>query len=58
MIKDGGDWVVDWIWRLWNIVFESGVVPGDWRSAVIVSWYKGKGKGTGCKNYNLTMLGY
>ena len=34
MIKGGGDRVVDWIWRLCNMAFESGVVPEDWRSAV------------------------
>ena len=33
MIKSGGDAVVDWIWRLCNIDFESGV---------IVPLYKGK----------------
>ena len=27
MIKGGGDRVVDWIWRLCNRAFESGVVP-------------------------------
>ena len=26
MIKGGGDRVVDWIWRLSNMAFESGVV--------------------------------
>ena len=26
------------------MAFESCVVPGDWRSAVIVPLYKGKGK--------------
>ena len=29
MIKGGGDRVVDWIWRLYNMAFESAVVPGD-----------------------------
>ena len=29
MIKGGGDRVVDWIWRLCNMTFENGVVPGD-----------------------------
>ena len=24
MIKDGGDKVVGWIWRLYNMTFESG----------------------------------
>ena len=34
MIKGGGDRVVYWICRLCYMVFESGVVPEDWRSAV------------------------
>ena len=41
MIKGGGDRVVDLIWRLFNMAFENGVVPEDWRSAVIVPLYKG-----------------
>ena len=44
MIKGGGDRVIDWIWRLCNMAFESGVVPVDWRSAVIIPFYKGKGE--------------
>ena len=28
-LKGGGDRVVDWIWRLCNMAFESGVVPED-----------------------------
>ena len=51
MIKGGGDRVVDLIWRLCNMTFESGVVPGEWRSAVIVPLYKGKGERTECKNH-------
>ena len=31
--------VVDWIWRLLNIALESGVLPEDWRSVVIVPLY-------------------
>ena len=42
MIKRGTDRVVDWIWRLRNMAFESEVVPEDWRSAMIVPLYKGK----------------
>ena len=41
MIKGGDDRVVDWIWRLCNMAFESGGVPEDWRSAVIVPLLKG-----------------
>ena len=36
MIKVGNDMVLDWIWKMCNIMaFESGV-PDDWRSALIV----------------------
>ena len=35
MIKGRGDRVVNWIWRLYNMTFGSGVVPEYWRSAVI-----------------------
>ena len=51
IIKGGSDKVVDWIWRLSNIVYESSVVPEDWRSAVIVPLYKGKREKSDCKNY-------
>ena len=33
------------------MAFESGVVPEDWRSAVIVTLYKGKGEKSEGKNY-------
>ena len=42
--------MVDWIWRLCNIAFESGGVPEDWKS-VNVPLYKGKGERIECKNY-------
>ena len=33
------------------MAFENGSVPDDWRSAVIVPLYKGKGELNECKNY-------
>ena len=51
MITVGGDRVVDWIWRLCTMAFESSVVPEDYRSALIVPLYKGKGERTVCKNF-------
>ena len=36
MIKGGGDRVVGWIWRLCNMAFGNGIMPEDWRSAMIV----------------------
>ena len=38
------------------MVCESGVVPEDWISAVIVPLYKGKGEKTECKNYRYISL--
>ena len=38
------------------MAFQSGVVSGDWISAVIVPLYKGKGKRTECKNYKSFIL--
>ena len=29
MVKGGGDMVVEWIWRLCNMAFKTGVVPED-----------------------------
>ena len=43
--------MVNWIWRLCNIAFESGVVLENWRSTVIVPLYKDKGERADCKNY-------
>ena len=36
MRKGGDERVVDWIWKLCNMAFESGGVAGDWRFAVII----------------------
>ena len=36
--------MVEWIWKLCNMAFESGVVLEDWRSAGIIPLYKGKGE--------------
>ena len=50
--KGGGYRVVDWIWRLCNMAFESTVVSEDWRSGVIVPLYKGKGERNECSNHS------
>ena len=60
MIKCVGGRVVDWIWRLCNMAFESDVSE-NWKSAVIVPLYKGKGERNKCKSYRsislLSMVG-
>ena len=43
--------VVDWILKLCNIAFKSGVVPEDLTSAGIVPLYKEKGERTKCIMY-------
>ena len=42
--------MVDRILRLCSMAFESSVVSEEWKSAVIVPLYKGKGERTECKN--------
>ena len=43
------------------MAFENGIIPEDWRSAVIAPLYKDKGERTECKNYGgislLTVVG-
>jgi hypothetical protein len=51
MIKNGGENVIDWIWKLCNKAFAEGIVPKDWSRAVIVPLYKGKGDKGNCRNY-------
>ena len=51
IVKSGSDMVANWTWRLSNRAFESGVVPENWRSIMIVPLYKGKGEMTECKHY-------
>ena len=51
MIKGGSNRVLNWIWSLCNMAFESGGVLEDWRYAVIVPLYKGKGETIECSNY-------
>ena len=38
------------------MAFDSGVVVEDWRSAVIIPLYKGKGEWTECKIYSLLSI--
>ena len=45
MVKHEDYMLVDWIWRLCNMAFESGVVPEDWKSV------DDKGESAECKNY-------
>ena len=53
MIKGGNDMLMDWICRLCSKTFESGVMPEDWRSAVIIPLYKGTRDRNDCQNYRV-----
>ena len=50
-IRKGGVAIVEWLVRMFNGCFESGCVPGDWKSACIVPLYKGKGDRRECGSY-------
>ena len=49
-LKKGGVTIVEWLVRLLNLCFVSGMVPIEWRSACIVPLYKGKGDKNECCN--------
>src|SRR5678815_3512449 len=51
MIKNGGEMVIDWIWKLCNKSIMEGIVSRDWRKAVIVPLDKGKGDKGNCKKF-------
>ena len=55
MEKGRGGLVIDSIWKFY-IVFESDVVPEDWRFVVIITLYKGKRERNECRNYSVISL--
>ncbi len=50
-LKYGGEIVVDWMMWICNLAWEQSKVPEDWRKAIIVPLYKGKGNREECNNY-------
>ena len=61
ILKKGSVKVANWILKMCNKAFESGVVLEDCRSVMIAPLYKGKGKMVECSNYRginlLSMVG-
>lgn len=51
MLKKGGNSVVEWLKRLFNICWEKCEVPQDWQDSCLVPIYKGKGDKMECSNY-------
>ena len=41
MVKGGNEFVIDWIWKLYNMTFEIGVMSEDCRSVMIGLLCKG-----------------
>ena len=56
MSKNGGKMLIDWILKLRNKALMKGIVSRDWRRAVIVPLYKGKGDKGNCRNYRVFSL--
>ena len=50
MLKARGEMVVDWVAKVFNIVWGEGVAPSDWKNAVIIPVYK-KDSRLDCMNY-------
>ncbi len=51
MLKYGGDAVVEWKLFICKEAWKKGEVPDDWKKAIIVPLYKGKGSRSECSSY-------
>lgn len=51
MLRGGKELVASWLCLIFNKCWNSGKVPEDWRKAVVVPLYKGKGSRQDAKNY-------
>ena len=49
-LKKGGESVLEWLVRLLNVCFTTGIVPEEWCIACMVPLYKGKGDVHVCGN--------
>ena len=41
--------MINWIGKLCNMAFENGSLSADWKSAVIVPFHNGRGRGRNAK---------
>lgn len=57
MLKHGGDVVVKWMVLICKLAWRQKEVPEEWRKAIIVPLYKGKGNKSDCNSYRgISML--
>ncbi|XP_060179517.1 B3 domain-containing protein REM17-like isoform X4 [Lycium barbarum] len=49
--KSAGPAGLEWLTRLFNVIFKTAMMPEEWRSSVMVPLYKNKGDIQSCNNY-------
>ncbi|XP_060184057.1 uncharacterized protein LOC132613816 isoform X1 [Lycium barbarum] len=42
---------LEWLTRLFNVIFKTATMPEEWRSSVMIPLYKNKGDVQSCENY-------
>ena len=40
LLKVGGEVVIEWLYKIYNMVWRTGVTPEDWQRAIIVPIHK------------------
>ena len=56
MLKAGGESALKGLHRQFCSVWNSGVIPTDWKRGIVVPIWKGKGNIRECNNYSFTTL--
>jgi hypothetical protein len=46
-----GDVAIVWLTKLFNLIFRSNKMPGEWRRSILVPIFKNKGDVQSCMNY-------
>ena len=55
LLKAGGEVVIKWLFKIYNMVWRTGVAPEDWQRAIIVPVHK-KSSRRKCGNYRRISL--
>ena len=51
MLRYGGESIIEWLTRVCVVCLAEGRVPVEWKRAIVLPIYKGKGDRNECKNY-------